>query len=305
MGRQQDGIYRDRQGNWWVDKVYRGTRLRQCFGQNLEEAQSWLIHQLEQLRQSHLFGVRAKWTFDDAAAKYLLDHQDKVSIESDIYHLERLMPYIGQYTLDQIHDGTLEAFVRDRKARGLANKTINLGLTLVRRMLNLAARKWRDDNGKTWLETPPLLTLLPLIGHQREPRPITWAEQRELIPRLPDHLARMVLFDLNTGVRDEVVCGLKWEWEIAVPELGISVFEIPRESVKGRKRSRVLVCNSVAQSIIESVRGMHEEFVFVWTRGVKKVYVEKWSQAFGQIFRVLKWSLCQWRVIHGAARHSG
>ncbi len=273
MGRQQDGIYRDRQGNWWVDKVYRGTRLRQCFGQNLEEAQSWLIHQLEQLRQSHLFGVRAKRTFDDAAAKYLLDHQDKVSIESDIYHLERLMPYIGQYALDQIHDGTLEAFVRDRKARGLANKTINLGLTLVRRILNLAARKWRDDNGKTWLETPPLLTLLPLIGHQREPRPITWAEQRELIPRLPDHLARMVLFDLNTGVRDEVVCGLKWEWEIAVPELGISVFEIPRESVKGRKRSRVLVCNTVAQSIIESVRGMHEEFVFVWTRGVKKVYV--------------------------------
>lgn len=273
MGRQQDGIYRDRQGNWWVDKVYRGTRLRQCFGQNLEEAQSWLIHQLEQLRQAHLFGVRAKRTFDDAAAKYLLDHQDKVSIESDIYHLERLMPYIGQYTLDQIHDGTLEAFVRDRKARGLANKTINLGLTLVRRMLNLAARKWRDENGKTWLETPPLLTLLPLIGHQREPRPITWAEQRELIPRLPDHLARMVLFDLNTGVRDEVVCGLKWEWEIAVPELGISVFEIPRESVKGRKRSRVLVCNTVAQSIIESVRGMHEEFVFVWTRGVKKVYV--------------------------------
>ena len=273
MGRQQDGIYRDRQGNWWVDKVYHGTRLRQCFGQNLEEAQSWLIHQLEQLRQSHLFGVRAKRTFDDAAAKYLLDHQDKVSIESDIYHLERLMPYIGHYTLDQIHDGTLEAFVRDRKARGLANKTINLGLTLVRRILNLAARKWRDDNGKTWLETPPLLTLLPLIGHQREPRPITWAEQRELIPRLPDHLARMVLFDLNTGVRDEVVCGLKWEWEIAVPELGISVFEIPRESVKGRKRSRVLVCNTVAQSIIESVRGMHEEFVFVWTRGVKKVYV--------------------------------
>ena len=67
------------------------------------------------------------------------------------------------------------------------------------------------------------------------------------MPRLPGHLARMVLFDLNTGVRDEVVCGLKWEWEIAVPELGVSVFEIPREGVKGRKRSRVLVCNTVAQ----------------------------------------------------------
>ena len=264
MGRPQNGIYRDRQGNWWVDKVYRGTRLRQCFGQHLEEAQSWLIHQLEQQRQSHLYGARAKRTFDEAATKYLLEHEDKISIGSDIYHLERLMPWIGKVTLDQIHDGTLAAYVQDRQARGLANKTINLGLTLVRRMLNLAARSWRDENGKTWLETPPLLTLLPLIGHQREPRPITWAEQRDLMPRLPDHLGRMVLFDLNSGVRDEVVCGLKWEWEIAVPELGVSVFEIPRQSVKGRKRSRVLVCNSVAQSVVESVRGQHPVYVFTY-----------------------------------------
>lgn len=107
-----------------------------------------------------------------------------------------------------------------------------------------------------------MITLLPLIGFQREPRPITWAEQRRLLPLLPDHLARMILFDLNTGVRDEVVCGLKWEWEIPVPELGVSVFEIPRESVKGRKRNRMLVCNTVAQSIIESQRGEHPEYVF-------------------------------------------
>jgi integrase len=74
----------------------------------------------------------------------------------------------------------------------------------------------------------------------------------------------MALFDLNTGVRDDVVCSLKWEWEIKVPELGISVFEVPRVHVKGRKRSRLVVCNRVAQSIIESVRGEHPEFVFVF-----------------------------------------
>ncbi|MES1982774.1 MAG: tyrosine-type recombinase/integrase [Pseudomonadota bacterium] len=103
---------------------------------------------------------------------------------------------------------------------------------------------------------------LPLIGFQREPRPITWAEQRRILPLLPDHLAQMVLFNLNTGARDEVVCGLKWEWEIAIPELGVSVFDIPRENVKGRKRGRVLVCNMVAQSIIETQRGKHAEYVF-------------------------------------------
>ncbi|RFC37917.1 MAG: Phage integrase family protein [Candidatus Nitrotoga sp. LAW] len=59
-----------------------------------------------------------------------------------------------------------------------------------------------------------------------------------------------------------VVCGLKWEWEISIPELGVLVFDIPRENVKGRKRGRVLVCNTVAQSIIEAQRGKHAEYVF-------------------------------------------
>ena len=165
-------------------------------------------------------------------------------------------------TLDQIHDGTLASYIKDRKDKGLAHKTINLGLGLVRRILNLAARSWRDEDGKTWLETPPLITMLPLLGHQREPRPITWAEQRRILPLLPNHLSTMVLFDLNTGARDGVVCGLKWEWEISIPELGVSVFDIPRENVKGRKRGRVLVCNTVAQSIIEAQRGKHAEYVF-------------------------------------------
>ena len=38
----------------------------------------------------------------------------------------------------------------------------------------------------------------------------------------------MALFDLNTGARDEVVCGLKWDWEIEIPELVTSVFLIPK-----------------------------------------------------------------------------
>ena len=51
-----------------------------------------------------------------------------------------------------------------------------------------------------------------------------------------------------------------------MPQLGISVFEVPQAHGKGRRRSRVVVCNSVAQSIVESVRGQHETHVFVWRR---------------------------------------
>jgi len=79
----------------------------------------------------------------------------------------------------------------------------------------------------------------------------------------------MALFDLNCGAREEVICGLRWEWEVKIPELDVVTFVVPPDFVKGitgKKRSRVLVCNSIARSIIEEVRGQHPEFVFVYQR---------------------------------------
>lgn len=240
--------------------------LRQRGFASFEEAESWLIRRLEQLRAGDVHGRRAERLFSEAAAYYLVQHQEKASIVSETYHLKSVMPTIGHLPIHQVHDGTLAPHVEMRLDAGRSHKTVNLELAIVRRILNLCATRWRDDAGNTWLEQAPRITLLPLIGHQREPRPISWQEQRLLLPKLPPHLARMSLFTVNTGARDDVVCSLRWEWEIQVCELGISVFEVPAAHVKGRKRSRLLVCNSVAQSVIESVRGQHDEFVFVYQR---------------------------------------
>ena len=72
----------------------------------------------------------------------------------------------------------------------------------------------------------------------------------------------MAIFKVNTGTREQEVCGLKWSHEVQVPELDTSVFLIPGERVKNGEE-RLVVLNRVARSVIESVRGMHAEFVFV------------------------------------------
>ena len=266
MGQNTRGIYPEDNGLWQVDKWKRGTRFRQRGFESFDEAERWLITQLADQREVLVHGRRASYTFNQAAAHYIDLHGQKASLETEIFMLQSVMPTIGHLELHKVHDGTLAPYQTRRLADGRAHKTVNLALGVVRRILNLAATSWRDETGKTWLETSPKITLLPLNGHQREPRPITWGEQRTLLPKLPDHLARMSLFTLNTGVRDDVVCSLRWDWEIKVPELGISVFEVPREHVKGRKQARVVICNSVAQSVIESVRGQHKDFVFVYRR---------------------------------------
>lgn len=266
MGQQTRGIYPEKDGTWQVDKWYRKSRLR-CRGfSSFEEAERWLIKELGALRAVALHGERPKRTFDSAAEHYLLTNQDKTSLITETYLLKGIMPTIGQLELHQVHDGTLAPFTTARLAAGRSHKTINLALGVVRRILNLSATAWRDESGATWLQQAPRITLLPLIGHQRDPQPISWAQQRARLPLLPDHLARMSLFMLNTGVRDDVACSLRWEWEIKAPALGISVFEVPRKHMKGRRRSRVVVCNAVAQSVIEAARGQHNEFVFVWRR---------------------------------------
>lgn len=267
MGQSTGGILPDKSsGGWQVDRWYAKTRLRKRGFLTYEEAERWLIKRLDELRQVQLHGERPHRTFSDAAAHYLTLHEDKASIESDIYHLQSVMPTIGQLPLDQVHDGSLAPHVARRLAEGRAHKTVNLELGVVRRVLRLAATHWRDETGKTWLERAPLVTMLQLVGHQREPSPISWGQQQLLLTKLPRHLARMTLFVLNTGVRDDVVCSLQWAWEIKVPELGISVFEVPRAHVKGRRRTRLVVCNSLAQSQVELVRGQHATHVFAYRR---------------------------------------
>jgi len=250
------------------------------------------------LRAERLHGVRRSRTFDEAAAHYVVQQQGKASIETEIHLLKAVMPHVGALALEAVHDATLAPFVRERLALGRSHKTINLALGVVRRILNLAARTWRDDEGRTWLAQAPAITMLPLVGHQREPRPISWAEQRRLLPALPDHLARMALFVLNTGVRDDVACSLRWDWEIPVPELGCSVFEVPALHVKGRRRPRVVVCNAVAQSVIEAARGRHDEFVFVYRRERVRHHDQAPKMAYRPIARM---SNTAWQAARKAA----
>jgi integrase len=184
------------------------------------------------------------------------------SIEDSALHLRQLDPCIGAVTLDRVHSGTLQPFIEQRRRAGLKVKSINNALGLVRRILNLSARLWRDEHGLTWLENAPLIQLLP-DSTAREPYPLDWEEQRRLFQALPDHLARMCLFKINTGCREQEVCALRWEWEVQVPELKSSVFIIPGARVKNRE-DRLVVLNRVARSVIEEARGKHPEFVFTY-----------------------------------------
>jgi len=206
MGRKRTpGLYK-RGGFWHIDKQVFGKRICESTEtDSLEEAEKYLAKRLEELRQVVVYGARPKRIFREAATKFLQENQHKKSIRSDAEQLEMLDKYIGDLPIEAVHIGNLQPFIADRKKDGRKNRTANFGLQIVRHILNLAASEWMDDNGLTWLNSPPKIKLLS-ISDARKPYPLNWEEQERLFNMLPAHLRRMALFAVNTGCRDREIC---------------------------------------------------------------------------------------------------
>jgi integrase len=276
--RRSSGLFL-RAGTWHIDKVIFGRRICESTKSGeLAEAEALLAHRVTQARRSHLYGEQRERSFREAARKFLAENRHKRSSERDVRALAVLDPFIGSLPIQCVHQDTLKPYVQARYAKRSSPGTINRELAVVRRILNLAARMWRDEAGRPWLASAPFI-MRHVNLNQREPYPLSLAEQRLLFSELDSHLATMAAFKVNTGLREQEVVNLRWEWEVEVPELGISLFVIPRSFVKNGL-DRFVVLNRTARSVVENCRGGHPEFVF--TRNGKpltKIYNSGWKGA--------------------------
>jgi integrase len=268
-----------RGGIWHIDKVIYGKRICESTGtRDLTEAEALLARRVIQARGVHLFGEQREYIFRDAARKFLAENQHKRSLERDRRALAVLDPFIGSLPLRRVHHDTLAPYIRSRLDKGQSPGTVNRDLAVVRRILNLAARLWRDETDRPWLPVAPLIQM-QRHPHQREPYPLSVAEQRLLFSELEGHLASMALFKVNTGLREQEVVNLRWQWETSIPELGASIFVIPRDYVKNAL-DRYVVLNRNARSVIENCRGQHAEFVFTCQGSpVTRIYNSGWKAA--------------------------
>ncbi|MEZ2742626.1 tyrosine-type recombinase/integrase [Paenalcaligenes hominis] len=285
---------------WHIDKQVPGYgRLCCSTGTgNYEEAQRFLVFQLEQIRQQVVYGARIYPTFRQAATRYLVEYADQPSFHISSTYLGQLDPFIGDLAVNEITHASFEGFISSRQAE-VSNRTINIALQRAIRVLNLCARKWRDDRNRPWLDSVPLIEMLDEKKTGRSAYPLDWIEQEMLFDELADHLKTMALFKVNTGCREQEVCKLQWEWEIKIPELQTSVFLIPADfggrsdkaGVKNRE-DRLVILNSTAKKIIDSQRGLHDEWVFPYDdgplgrmnasgwRAARRRAVEKWRENY-------------------------
>lgn len=281
---QMPGL-RQRNGIWHIEKRCQyapGGWLRDSTGTSSRaEAEKILIRRLAKLEEEVKRRDQAIFLFEQAALQYLEEIAEKSSAETIAMHLDQLLPFLGNLPLAHVHDGTIQPFIEHERDRGLAPKSINNALGCVSTILNRAARVWRDEGGRPWLaQAPALISRLPVKGKQAKAYPLSWSEQQRLVQGMPRHLADPVLFGINTGCREQEICQLRWDWEVEIPELETSVFILPEVLTK-TSTERVVVLNTVAERVIESRRGVHEEFVFTYRgHAMKKLNGSAWKRCW-------------------------
>ena len=159
------GLQQMPSGIWKIDKKYRGERIQESTGTcNRAEAEQYLIHKLEQLRQQKVYGVRRVRTWREAATRFLLEVKDQASIHISATYMAQLDPFIGDMPLTHIDDDALAPYVHSKlnpvSGKPVTNRTVNIALQRVIRVLNLCARKWRDEERRPLLDVVPMISLL-------------------------------------------------------------------------------------------------------------------------------------------------
>jgi integrase len=262
----------------FIDKRYLGVRIGLRVGALTQEQAEERVRTEMARVESDIAREHVRPTFRDCAARYIEQSRRKRSIDVIKWHVALLQRYIGDLEPQQVHDQTLQCFVKARLAGGASATTINRSLEVVRTILNRAARSYRDPDGRPYLEAmPPLITMLP--EHRARPTPSPGRNRTGFSAGYLRTSRAWRSFAVNTGLRDSNLCGLEWAWEVAVPEVGRSVFVIPPQAFKS-KRAHVVILNDVAWSIVEEQRGKHPVWVFPYRgKAVRTINNTAWQRA--------------------------
>ena len=140
-------------GRRFIDKRYLGIRIGLRVGAvTQDQAEERLRTEMARVQCDVARKAHARPTFTDCAARYVEQSRGKRSIDVIKWHVALLQSHIGDLEPRQVHDQTLEPFIKARLAAGASATTINRTLEVARTILNRAARSYRDPDGRPWLE---------------------------------------------------------------------------------------------------------------------------------------------------------
>lgn len=255
-----------RNGMWYLDiQTESGKRIRRSTGTKDQiAAQEYHDKIKHELWRQERVGDKPKYTWDEAALRWLNEMSDKKSIDSDIGKIRRLPEFRGMW----LHEMTRDFIMTTINRKTCSNSTKNRYFALIRAILNKAEKEWE------WIDRAPFIKM-----HKEPKKRIRWLtpdEANRLIAALPVHLGKAAAFSLLTGLRQANVLNLTWQ-QI---DLQRGVCWIWGDQTKSGRDLGVAL-NAGAIRILQSQLGKHPTYVFLNKRGnpIKSISNRDWRIA--------------------------
>jgi integrase len=283
---------------WWVRFTHKGNRIQQSTGTPLrDKAEEYEAKLKVSLWEQERLGAKPIYRWNDAVIRYLSETKHKASQVSDIYHLRWLDQYLKGVELQAIKRDFLDKISAAKQADGVANSTVNRMQEVVRAILRKACNEWE------WLDRVPSVRMLP--EPTKRVRWLTRYEAERLIAELPPHLADMVRFSLETGLRRSNVTGLQW----SQVDLARKTAWIHPDQAKARKAIPVPLSN-VAVLTLQKQIGKHHAHVFSYNgKPVLQVNTKAWHKALKRVgienfrWHDLRHTWASWHIQEGTPLH--
>jgi len=283
---------------WWVRFTHRGCRIQQSSGTSERiKAEEYEAKLKSSFWEQERLGVKPIYKWNNAVVRYLNETQHKASRPSDISRLRWLDQFLNGVELHAIRRDLLDKILTAKKAEGVENATANRVVELIRAILMKACNEWE------WLDRVPSMRMLP--EPTRRVRWLTRNEADRLIAALPYHLADMVRFSLETGLRRSNVTGLQWSQVDLVRRMAW----IHPDQAKARKAIPVPL-SSVAVAVLRKQIGKHQANVFSFRgKPVYQVSTKAWRKALKRVgienfrWHDLRHTWASWHIQEGTPQH--
>lgn len=204
------GLYK-RGAVWWMSFTHRGRQYRQS---TETEDRKLAIRIFDKLKGEIAEG---KWfeapqveayTFKELTDKYLTEYsavnKAASSQRRDKSLFDRLNKTFGRYDVAEITPAMISNYKVQRRGEGVSARTINYELTVMSHVFTIAMTEWQlaVDN--------PVKRVRKERLKNRLERWLTPEEEAQLLKASPLWIRDIIVFAINTGMRQSEILDLKW-----------------------------------------------------------------------------------------------
>jgi integrase len=190
---------------------YRGRQIRRSTETtNRKLAEKIYCKYLTEIAERKWFKrpLGEKKTFREMIQKYLIEYSARNKAQKthirDKSLADHLVKFFGDFTLTSITPQFIYKYKTKRRDEGASPKTINNELGLMHHAFNLSIKEWE------WIEENPVSKISKERVDNSKERWLTFEEEERLLNSSPKWLQEIILFSLETGLRQGEVLNLQW-----------------------------------------------------------------------------------------------